>query len=161
MNLAPNTEVSVLGELPTSHTFLPHCWVCSIAFHASLVEERHHIIPRAYGGEDGPQVSLCSDHHTVLHEIGKRLYANKPFFDLLTGKKEQDAKLVYLGTIACNARIATENDPNKLQMVVVKLDGPHRKMLTDLKKVYPKMSQATILTTALAALHTKHFIHRP
>jgi hypothetical protein len=151
----------VLGDVPTAHTFLPHCWVCATKFNANLVEERHHIIPRAYGGEDGPQVSLCSDHHTQLHEVGKRIYSGKPFTDLLSGKPDQDAKVVYLGTIACNARIATEKDPNKLQMVVVKLDGPHKQMLLDLKKVYPKKSQPSLLALALEALHARHFINRP
>lgn len=150
--------MTLVDDLPTGHTFLPHCWVCTRLFNANLVEERHHIIPRAYGGEDGPQVSLCSDHHTTLHEIGKRIYSGKPFHDLLTKNAEADAKLVYLGTIACNARIATENDPNKLQMVVVKLGGPHKAMLKDLKKVYNRASNQTLIETAIQALHTKHFI---
>lgn len=149
----------ILGDVPTAHTFLPHCWVCERKFTANLVEERHHIIPRAYGGQDGPQVSLCSDHHTVLHEIGKRVYSGKPFTDLMSSNAAWNTKLIYLGTIACNARIATENDPNKYQMVVVKLDGLHKKMLLDLKKVYPKQSQPSLLATALAALHSRHFVN--
>ncbi len=148
-------------SLPTKHTFLDRCWVCSTKFGPNLAEERHHIIPKAYGGVDGPQVSLCSDHHTALHEVGKRIYAKKPFFDLLSKDPTQDRKLVYLGTIACNARIATENDPNKRQMVILSLDRDHRAMLKALKKIFPGRSQPTILEFALEHLYDRHFAKRP
>lgn len=42
----------------------PRCWVCG----ASSTED-HHVVPRTYGGENGPQVSLCGNCHTCLHHI--------------------------------------------------------------------------------------------
>lgn len=140
------------------HTFLPWCWVCGRHFGPNLVAEDHHIIPRAYGGVDGPQVRLCSDHHTGLHEVGKRIYANKPYHDLLSGNSLQDKKLVYLGTVACNARLATENDPNKTMVVVLSLTNEHKKMLEDLKKVTKARSRAAVFLLSLESLHKRHFV---
>jgi hypothetical protein len=148
-------------DAPTGHTFLPHCWVCGHKFGPNLLEERHHIIPEAYGGTNGPQVSLCSDHHSALHEVGLRIYADKPYFDLLSRKEAQDRRLVYLATIACNARLLTENDPNKRQVVVVTLDGPHKQMLLALKTVLAKKSMPRIMELALECLYDRHFLKRP
>lgn len=142
----------------TKHTFLPWCWVCKTKFGPNLVPEDHHVIPRAYGGVDGPQVRLCSDHHTGLHEVGKRLYAGKPYHDLLSGNAEQDKRLVYLGTVACNARLATENDPNKTLVVVLSLTNQHKKMLEDLKKVTNARSRAAVFLLSLESLHKRHFV---
>lgn len=147
--------------VPTKHTFLPHCWVCGRKFGPDMLEERHHIIPRAFGGTDGPQVSLCSDHHTALHEIGLKLYAKRPFYEFLSKVPAQDKKLVYLATVACNARIATENDPNKRQMVVLSLNKDHKRMLKALKKILPGRSQPAILEIALEHLYDRHFAKRP
>lgn len=148
-------------DIPTKHTLLPYCWVCLRRFDPNLLEEQHHIIPKAYGGMNGPLVSLCSDHHTALHEVGKRIYAKKPFYDLLSKDPVQDKKLVYLGTIACNARIATENDPNRRQMIVLSLSKDHKRMLKSLKKVYRGKSQPSIFELALEHLYDRHFAKRP
>ena len=43
------------------------CWICG----SDLSLEYHHIIPRAYGGEHGPQVGLCADHHSAIHLLAE------------------------------------------------------------------------------------------
>lgn len=154
-------ELASSLDAPVGHTFLPYCWVCYRPFGPNLLEERHHIIPEAYGGTDGPQVSLCCDHHSLLHEIGLRMYASRPFFDLLSKNEAQDKKLIYLATIACNARLLTENDPNKRQMVVVQLSGQQKQMLAALKGVFTKISQPRIMELALESLYDRHFLKRP
>lgn len=48
------------------------CWVCNENIGLSSSDRKrndHHIIPVAYGGAEGPQVSLCSAHHSLLHEV--------------------------------------------------------------------------------------------
>lgn len=139
-------------------TFLPHCWVCSTPFSPSVKEERHHLIPRAYGGIDGPQVSLCDSHHSTLHEIALRIYNKRSHHDLLTKIPAQDQKLLYLASIVYNARIATEGDPNKRQMI---LFSPNREVfekLRTLKRLYPKLSRQSLIEHAINQLYHKHFI---
>jgi hypothetical protein len=141
----------------TSHTFLDFCWVCNVRFSANVKEERHHIIPRAYGGVDGPQVSLCDSHHSALHAIALRLYSKKPYFDLLTKTPALDTKLMYLASVACNARLVTENDPNKRQVFVWSPGGETLQQLKQLKTVYGRISRDKLLALAIANLHTQHF----
>lgn len=138
------------------HVFLPHCWVCQTKFGPSMKEERHHLIPRAYGGVDGPQVSLCDSHHTALHNIALRLYAARTFTDLLTHDREQDAKLIYLAKVVYDARMLTENDPNKRRVEVVPLSGDNFKKLVKLKTVY-KESRSNTIERAIKQLYSRHF----
>jgi hypothetical protein len=141
---------------PDEQRFLPFCWVCRAKFGHSMKEERHHLIPRAYGGIDGPQVSLCDSHHTALHNIALRIYSKRKFTDLLTGSTEQDNKLIYLGKVAYDARVLTENDPNKKRVEVYAFDGDTFEKLRRLKTIY-KGSREKIVIMAINHLHSKHF----
>jgi hypothetical protein len=140
-------------------TILDHCWVCTMKFGTSLKKEDHHIIPRAYGGVDGPQVSLCDSHHTAVHEIALRLYSKRSHFELLTTDPEINKKLLYLATVAYNARIATENDPNKRQMILLTPTKEALRQLDKLKTVYGnRVSRQTLIERAIKNLYDKHFI---
>ena len=141
----------------TAHTFQDSCWVCSSPFSSSCKEERDHIIPRAYGGIDGPQVSLCDSHHSALHEIALKLYSKKSYFNLLPHKADQDARLLYLASVAYNARVLTEKDPNKKQMVVLHLSGPEIAMLKKLKPVYKNAGRERLIGVAIDLLYKRHF----
>lgn len=44
----------------------------------------HHVVPRAYGGEDGPQIPLSGSVHTLVHSEALRLYQHR-----------QDARVQY------------------------------------------------------------------
>lgn len=46
------------------------CQLCSMTSGVDM----HHEVPRAYGGEHGPQVPLCSGHHTLVHNLALQLY---------------------------------------------------------------------------------------
>lgn len=139
-------------------TFLPHCWVCSTPFGPSVKEERHHLIPRAYGGIDGPQVSLCDSHHSALHEIALRIYNKRSYHDLLTKIPAQDQKLLYLASIVYNARVATEGDPNKKQMILFSPNKEVFEKLRKLKRLYPKLSRQALIEHAISQLYHRHFI---
>lgn len=41
------------------------CWVCGTYGNLEL----HHVIPRSYGGENGPQVQVCGTCHTGVHAL--------------------------------------------------------------------------------------------
>lgn len=144
--------------------FLPHCWVCERRFIDSkppgnATRNDHHIVPKAAGGVDGPQVSLCSDHHDTLHKIALRLAAKKPYFDLVSDETDaQKKKLYWLATVAHNAFAATKNDPNKKVAAIVELDRKQQDQITQLMNVYPQCkSREAVLALALEALFSKHF----
>lgn len=141
----------------TNHTFLPHCWVCGTRFDHSNKEERHHIIPCAYGGEDGPQVSLCDSHHQALHDIALKLYCKTPYFQLLTKNRMWDRKILYLAEVACNARMLTENDPNKSVPSTLYFKGEVLEKLKRLKTVYPKSSRQALVEAGINLLYDRHF----
>jgi hypothetical protein len=141
----------------TGHTFLDKCWVCGVSFGPSVKEHRHHVIPRAYGGTDGPQVSICDSHHSALHEIALRLYSKKPYFNLLTRVPSADKKLLYLASVAYNSRVLTENDPNKKPVLVESVRKETIEKLKQLRSVYPKTNRAKLIEAAVDALHARHF----
>lgn len=139
------------------HMFLDYCWVCELKFGPSCKKEDHHLIPRAYGGVDGPQVSLCDSHHTALHNIALRLYGKKPFTDLLTQKPAQDQKLLYLASVVCNARLATENDPNKKRVEVLSFKGDTFKKLKRLQTLHKNLSRERLIVLAIDQMYSRHF----
>lgn len=139
------------------HTFLPHCWVCGVKFSHSVKEHHHHVVPRAYGGVDGPQVSLCDSHHSALHEIALRLYSKKPYFTLLTPDPAKNKRLMYLASVAYNARLATENDPNKKPLLVESVRKETLDKLKKLRTVFPKSNRAKLVEAAIDVLYARYF----
>lgn len=107
---------------------LPHCWVCESKFSDSggpveNLRHEHHVIPRAAGGTDGPTVSLCDTHHSLLHKIADRLSAGKEYYDLLTRNVEKDKKLLFLASRVHVAMAAVENDPNKRRLMPLSFEA--------------------------------------
>lgn len=148
----------------TQSIFLQHCWICERRFIDSnppgiVTKNRHHIVPCAAGGRDGPTVDVCSDHHDALHKIALRMAAKKPYFDLVNQETDaQKKKLYWLATVVHNAFAATKGDPNKKAVAMVELDRKQQDMVAQLMGVYPKAtSREAILTLALEALFSKHF----
>ncbi len=141
----------------TRHIFRPHCWVCRKKFDHQRLKEDHHIIPCAYGGVDGPQVRLCSSHHTALHTIALRLFNGKPFYDLLSSDPDTNERLLYLASVAYNARLAVADDPNKKRVLVLGLTGETNEHLTRLKAVYGRLGRERIVELAIKHLFNKHF----
>lgn len=142
-------------------TDLDYCWCCHIDFapKGQAQKELHHIIPRAYGGSDGPMVSICDTCHTRLHKIATCLYSKQPYFHLLQGLDQESIKRVlYLATCVVNAKQATENDPNKKVMVVLSLTGQEGQKIDQLKKTLRLTSREQVIKYALASLYKKHFI---
>lgn len=145
-------------EIPITRTIIRDiCWVCKRPFNHSLLHEDHHVVPCAYGGADGPQVRICSPHHTALHTIALRLYSGKPFFELLTPDPDTNQRLLYLASVAYNAKLAVSKDPNKKRVLVLALKGDTYERMARLKTVYRKFSQQTLIEHAIAALFNKHF----
>lgn len=143
---------------------LGHCWVCGTRFNdvvppGPAQREEHHVVPQAYGGTDGPTVSLCDGHHTAIHKIAVALRHNKPHHQFLgTYDRTQIAKLEYLAEVIQRAEERTRNDPNKRTSVVLGLDAETRAMLDALGGVYPQCrGRAALIRTAIRNLYLQHF----
>lgn len=123
------------------------------------MREEHHIIPEAYGGTDGPLVSLCDTHHTTIHKMATALKKGKnPSHLLGTTNPEQVRKLMWLATRIQEAEERTRNDPNKRTTVVVNLDPEVRAALEALASVYPtQRGRPALIRTAILFLYRHHF----
>ena len=139
------------------HFLSDSCWICDVKFDPNNRREDHHIVPRAYGGVDGPQVSICDSHHTTVHHVSLRLFKRKPYQELLTGVQEKDKKILYLATVACNARLLVQNDPNRRAILLLSLKGDEQEALKRLKNVYPRLSREALVKLAIKQLYQRSF----
>lgn len=141
-----------------AHWFLPYCWVCSERFTSATPpgraqEERHHVIPVAYGGVDGLQVSLCDQHHTKAHRIAERL-PRKPFGEFLNGENPVTTKkLLWLATRIANARETYQADPNRHIMMAIMLKPEIRAMMDDLKGSLHVRSREAVIESCITMIH--------
>jgi len=137
---------------------LPHCWICGKRFTDSggtALREDHHLIPRAYGGVDGPVVSLCDSHHTKLHKIAVRILANKTYADLVE-KADYDQKLLWLASLVVKASRAAKLDPNKKAEVGASLTGEQQTKLDALCRKLG-LSRTKVLVYLIEEGYARHF----
>lgn len=141
---------------------LPHCWVCHVKFvgHGGTEQRHdHHIFPRAYGGVDGPEVSICDGHHSTVHRIAEKMIREKSYHEFLRGEPQvQVQRLLYLATRIHQMYLLTENDPNKATSVSLVLTAKHKKMIDALKPVTGVRSREAVLLKALELLYSRHFV---
>ena len=147
-------------DLPVKSLKLNFCWVCREVFtefggKPNFYAHQHHLVPRAFGGIDGPTYSLCNPHHHALHQIALRLEKHKPYTEFLTRDTEKDKRLLWLASIALNAKLLVNQDPNKPMVISFVAKGLTKQRLKDLKKVY-KLSYADLIEVAVKNLHAKH-----
>ena len=140
---------------------LDHCWVCNEKFapKGTAQEEQHHIVPRAYGGSDGPIVSLCDTCHTRLHKAALCIEAKKPVFPFINGlTQDQQQRLLYLSTCVVNAKLATKDDPNKCAVVTLQLTKKETDCIDKLKKALGVKSRMAVIKAAIFAEYNRRFI---
>ena len=127
---------------------LEYCWVCFVKRGARNFEE-HHTVPRSYGGERGPTVTLCCDCHTSAHKAADSLYASGnpvvPFKSQISRER-----CLYLAQVICNARSAMEtiNSENKRYVYSGFFDGKTHAKLVRIAD-HLKMSQKKVITYAI------------
>jgi len=140
-----------------------YCWVCSKRFKTSVPpgpanREDHHMIPQNAGGTDGPQVSLCDSHHTVIHKIASRSKAGKQFKEFLNGEDETSIKkLLWLASLIVKSERLVVGDPNKSFNSGISLSLTDIAMLNKLRKIFPKSSRSDLLKFGLRNLYKKYF----
>lgn len=161
----------VLGSGPpiTSTLFLEGCWICGLT--SSL--EEHHIVPRTYGGSNGPTITLCSICHTAIHNLSfKRALFDgtiaKDFDSIvfkLVGKfcdtwdfptHEDKASAVkrayYLASVVFRSRLLTKKEVNKPVKFNTTLPGPISGKLKLLAKTY-NLNQEEMVLAAIEELY--------
>lgn len=87
------------------------------------------------------------------------MLSKKSYYEFVKGFDFQNVrKLVYLGTCAANAYLATKKDPNKKTLITFSIGGDRVKKLEALKKAIPNLnSRASIYNYALDLLYAKYF----
>lgn len=134
--------------------YLEECWVCLVKRGTKNFEE-HHVVPRSYGGERGPTVSLCCDCHTTAHKAADALYAKgNPVVPLANPMARERA--LYLAQVICNARSAIENinSENKRYVYSGFFDGKTHARLVRLA-AYLKMPQQKVIKYAINSLYER------
>lgn len=141
---------------------LPHCFICGVRFVGEGGTEQrhdHHVYPRAYGGTDGPEVSICDAHHSAVHRIGECLIREKPHHQFLRGEPQpQVQKLMYLADCIRQIYLAVKNDPNKATSTSMVLTAKHQRMIDALKPILKLRSREAVLLRGLEQLYHKHFM---
>lgn len=145
-----------LGFPITQTIYSDTCWVCNTSRLKSQFEE-HHVVPKCYGGEKGPCVSLCTSCHTLLHKNAEKIYANKyPMINYKSNLSKE--RSLYLSTVVANARHAIEDDghKNKKTVFTTTFNNDTHTKLVKLTRYY-KMSQKKLIEFAITHLYQRNF----
>jgi hypothetical protein len=128
--------------LPKLNVHSDTCWVCEKLLldsggDPSRIRNTHHVIPQAYGGKDGPIVSLDSAHHDLLHLVADKILAKRPFEDLLLGLTAiEKERILYLATRVVVAAKFSDKDPNKRLSVIFSINAEQGVRLKELTKFH-------------------------
>jgi hypothetical protein len=124
--------------------------------------DEHHVIPRSYGGVDGPVVWLASDMHVEVHTQALALYRTKDegLIQYPSGLPDTSRdKFLYLVRTIVNARIAYESAKKARlapkQSVSVKLDTRRTKRVDELAQAL-NCSQRHVINMAIDRLYQKN-----
>lgn len=106
---------------------MARCYVCS---EEVSVPHEHHVIPQAYGGKDGPTVTLCANHHNLIHELAKAHMSGKP----IDAKWRTPLERERGATLALAIVQAQQKSKDREFKIVYKISLEHRRRLGELKK---------------------------
>lgn len=116
---APKQTHPVPGLAGNLISLVDRCWACNEVFPKyggripQLVQEFHHIIPRAVGGVDGPTVSLCSGDHFLVHSTASNLKSGKTPEALKLLPRATVQGIMTLANHLLVSTSALQNDPNR------------------------------------------------
>lgn len=95
--------------LITKTIVLDHCWVCP----STEGIHQHHVVPQSCGGTNGPTVTLCGTHHSLIHTEAFRLEHERRF----QGTAQQIQKLMYLTSVIHRSFAAVRGVPKPVMKV--------------------------------------------
>lgn len=159
----PSTSNELI-QLPVNefNKNLTFCWICQRTLadaggEPHYIRNTHHIIPQAYGGVDGPTVSLCTSHHDLLHFIALRLISGKTYQDLTRDLSTSEfQRIMYLASRIRLAAQYSKNDPNKKIVIPLKINNQLNTMLSEIAKFKGK-SKETIVKNLILEAHRHLF----
>ena len=93
---------------------MKRCIVCGVR--KGLHE--HHVVPRAYGGLNGPVVDICGAHHTLVHNAALKKSQRDREAELEGHTEQQKEKLRELITVIRKSRIASKQFSRPLTMQI-------------------------------------------
>lgn len=145
---------------------LDYCWVCKIK---DVPFDEHHVVPEAYGGEDGPQITLCGSHHTLVHNLGlfqlKQLTssseestieeADSKALQALNAQGQQRA--VYLANVIASAGFAVVSDVNKTIKYAGVFTAEQNRKLNAIKQSLGVRSKHTAIVMCINRMHKDLF----
>lgn len=131
---------------------LSYCWVCQTT---DTSFEQHHLVPRCFGGENGPTVTLCESCHTIAHENAENIYHGHPLTTY--NEVEKTTRSHYLSRVIVNARLAVEASPtNKKYKFATTFNSSTHDKLVRLVSHY-NSSQQKVIIYAINSLYAKLF----
>lgn len=138
------------------------CWCCGKLLadkggSPEVIRNSHHLVPRAYGGVDGPEIQLCSAHHDLLHQYATKLIAGDTEFmrvARLTGSTAI-SRCLRLALIVVKAYNAFGGSPNK--KTEVRVTGWDPSELDDLNKLtkYFDLTRSQVIRHLVSAAAKK------
>jgi hypothetical protein len=137
------------------------CYVCGCRLadaggDPSNIRESHHVVPRAYGGRDGPQVQLCIGHHDLIHLIATKRISGAAYTQFLTGEPKLDQAMLYLSSVIYEAHLRINNDPNKRITVSLSLSRTESARLSELADLY-KVNRSRLLQALFEKEYSRVF----
>ena len=122
-----------------------------------MLRNEHHVIPRAFGGSDGPTVSLDTGHHDLLHLVAEKILIGAPWEDFVRNmNKTQKQRLLYLATRVVVAAKTMGADPNKKVGVPLSFSQTQLRMLNSLCKA-TSLGRGELLQMLLEREYIKFF----
>ena len=135
------------------------CKACECLLGGSTPGHSHHIIPQAFGGANGPTVDLCTADHNLLHAIGLRMTAGKPYADLTIGLgSKRKSAILWLASKVALAYEATQDDPNKRVQLNMVVSAKKAGKLDELMKIFNVSSRQAALERLIDEAHRRHFL---
>lgn len=141
-----NTYLGIKGQ----------CFVCMTGKGCllNITPEEHHVIPREYGGEKGPVVSLCPNQHRAIHRTANAFIKQKDFSVIQQFSTEASYKQLfsesqrfgYLVSLILKGFLNTNSDPNKLIIFQAKIPQSVYNLLDDIRSATGKRTNEEVLT---------------
>ncbi len=127
------------------------CWICE----TTKGIHEHHIVPRAYGGINGPTVNLCGAHHTLVHNTALKKSPNERRKELEGHTEAQTKKLEELVYVIRRSRLLSRymRRPMTLQ---VTLSPENAQKFRQLKKMLGASSYEQTVYRCINLVYTQN-----
>ena len=146
----------------TEHTHFHFCWVCGPDTQLKT-KHSHHVVPRAFGGVDGPTVTICTHHHGLIHKVADACWKSKKHHLIIgmllaAGETQESVDYSrYLVEVIIRSRIAHQNDPNKHSGFGMSFDPNTAKMIDEIKSNLSLRSKQDVIVSAIHSFHHQLF----